>query len=80
MSNVLTPIDSLVLATVTGGKSSSSDYLLKDLSSLASSIKDLSKQTSGMSSTEMLLLCCLAMRNQQPQSNVVYVARGPRYW
>jgi hypothetical protein len=80
MSNVLMPIDSLVLQTVTGGYKSSGDALLNDLSSLASSIKDLSSQTSGMSSTQMLLLCCLAMRNQQSQSNVLYVARGSRCW
>jgi hypothetical protein len=73
------PIDSFVLETVTGGKSSS-DALLKDLSSLATSIKDLSSKTSDFSSTQMLLLVALAMRNQQSQANVVYVARGPRYW
>jgi hypothetical protein len=80
MSNALTTIDTLSLETVTGGYKSSGDALLKDLSSLASSIKDLSKQTNGMSSSQMMLMVVLAMRNQAQSSNVVYVARGPRYW
>jgi hypothetical protein len=77
MSN-LTTIDTLALETVTGG-TKSGDALLKDLSSLASSIKDLSAKTSGFSSTQMLLLVALAMRNQQP-ANVVYVGRPRFYW
>jgi len=78
MSNAIIPIDATTLAAVTGGTSHSSDPL-KDLSSLASSIKDLSKQTSGFSSTQMLLLCVLALqRNQQP-AGVVYVGRSRWY-
>ncbi|MEO8704632.1 MAG: hypothetical protein ABI867_31545 [Kofleriaceae bacterium] len=85
MSNVIQPIDLEVLAAVTGGShhGSSSSYgssVLNEISGLASSIKSLTTQTSGMSSTQMMLLCVLAMRNQQASSSVVYVARGPRYW
>lgn len=74
-------IDPLVLAEVTGGKGSSSssssgiDGLLSQLNSITSSIKDIKTKTSGLSSTEMMMLCVLAARNQQPTS-VVYV--GPR--
>lgn len=75
MSN-LTTIDSLVLDTVTGG-ARSGDQLINDLNSLASSVKELGNKTSGFSSSQMLLLAMLAMRNQQP-AGVVYVGR-PRF-
>jgi hypothetical protein len=86
MSNVIQPIDLAVLEAVTGGshKPASSSYgsdVLNEISGLASSIKSLTNQTSGMSSTQMMLLCVLAMRNQQAGgTNVVYVSRGPRWW
>ncbi|MBA2543362.1 MAG: hypothetical protein H0V17_27220 [Deltaproteobacteria bacterium] len=75
----LVTIDLATLTTVTGGKSG--DPLINDLSYLASSIKDLTKQTSGFSSSSMLLLCMLALQrnNNAAQTNVVYVQR-PRYW
>ena len=75
----LATIDSLVLDSVTGGRSGAGDQLLNDLNSMASSIKDLSNKTSGFSSSQMLLLAVLAMRNQQP-TNVVYVGRPRWYW
>ncbi len=75
----LVTIDLATLTTVTGGKSG--DPLINDLSYLASSIKDLTKQTSGFSSSSMLLLCMLALQrnNNAAQTIVVYVQR-PRYW
>lgn len=76
---ILMSIDLRQLETVAGGKSHS-DPVLSQLSSLASGIKDLSKQTSGFSSSQMLLLGLLFMqRNQPAHTNVVYVSRG-RWW
>ena len=73
MSNELKSIDPTQLATVSGGKS---DPLLSQISSIASQIKDVTKATSGMSSTQMLLLCAvLANRNQANNSTVVYYRR-----
>ena len=81
MSN-LPAIDLAALQTVTGGgsrtRSSSSggiDDLLKQLGSITDSIKDISKKTSGFSSSQMMLLCVLAMQRTQP-SGVVVVGRG----
>ncbi|HWU88081.1 MAG TPA: hypothetical protein VN253_12430 [Kofleriaceae bacterium] len=78
-------IDPLVLGGVTGGKSSSGsssssgiDGLLSQLNSITSSIKDITTKTSGLSSTEMLMLCVLAAQNHAPTS-VVYVG-GRRSW
>ena len=74
MSNELKSIDPSQLATVAGG--GKSDPLLSQISSIASQIKDVTKATSGMSSTQMLLLCAvLANRNQANNSTVVYYRR-----
>lgn len=79
----LVTIDLGTLTTVTGGKSGG-DPLLNDLKYLATSIKDLTKQTSGFSSNTMLLLCCLALQRNNAgfgggNTNVVYVSRGRRW-
>ena len=81
MSRELVSIDPHVLDEVLGGKSHGSsssniDGLLSQLSSITGSIKDITKKTSGLSSTEMLMLCCLALQNRSAPSSVVYV--GPR--
>jgi hypothetical protein len=84
MSTPLTSIDPNALATVTGGGGRPSkggsgiDGLLDQLSSMAGSIKDIKKKTSGFGQTEMLMLCMLAIQNR-PQANVVYVGRR-RSW
>ena len=78
MSNELISIDPTQLATVSGGKSDGgkSDPLLSQISSIASQIKDVTKATSGMSSTQMLLMfAVLANRNQANNSTVVYYRR-----
>ena len=78
--NALVPIDSNTLDTVTGGGSSSNiDSLLGTLNSLTSSINDIKKKTNGLGSSEMLLLCMLAMQSR-PASGVVYVGRRPGCW
>lgn len=74
--NALVPIDSLTLDSVTGGGSHSKsgtgiDGLLGQLNSLTSSLNDIKTKTNGLGSSEMLLLCMLAMQNRS--SNVVYV-------
>jgi hypothetical protein len=73
-----TPIEPTALAAVTGGATrrggSNIDGLIDQLNTLTSSIKDINQKTSGFGSTEMLVLCMLAMRQQQPP-NVVYVGR-----
>jgi hypothetical protein len=90
MSRELVSIDPHVLDNVTGGKASSSgtgssggassssgiDGLLSQLSSITSSIKDIKTKTSGLSSSEMFMLCALAMQNRPQQASVIYV--GPR--
>jgi hypothetical protein len=82
MSRELVSIDPHVLDEVLGGKShggsssSNIDGLLSQLNSITGSIKDITKKTSGLSSTEMLMLCCLALQNRPAASSVVYV--GPR--
>jgi len=80
MSNEIKAIDLNVLDAVTGG-TKRGDSLINDLSYLATSIKDLTQKTSGFSSTQMMLLCCLALQRNQPNAstNVVYVSRG-RWW
>jgi hypothetical protein len=85
MSSPIATIDPLVLAAVTGGSkssnsssSSSIDGLLNQLSSLTSSIKDIKTKTSGLSSTEMMMLCVLAAQNRGASSSVVYVSGGRR--
>ncbi len=83
MSNPIMPIDLDALESVTGGSSprrssyGSSEQLLNDLGSLATSIKDVTAKTSGFDSTQMMMFVMLAMRNQSP--NVVYVGRS-RCW
>ena len=71
------------LQSVTGGKRHG-DPLLNDLSTLASQIKDVTKQTSGFSSSQMLLLCALVLQRNNfahgGATNVVYVSRGPRWF
>lgn len=66
-----------------GGSSSSGniDGLLHQLHSITGSIKDITSKTNGLSSTEMLMLCALALQNR-PAASVVYVgARHPgRRW
>jgi hypothetical protein len=80
----LVTIDLGTLTTVTGGKLHGGDPLINDLKYLTSSLKDLSKQTSGFSSNTMLLLCCLALQRNNGgfnggNTNVVYVSRGRRW-
>lgn len=73
-----TSIEPTALAGVTGGVTrrggSNIDGLIDQLNSLTSSIKDINQKTSGFGNAEMLVLCMLAMQQQQ-QSNVVYVGR-----
>lgn len=79
---LLSPIDLEQLKTVLGGKSHG-DPLLNDLSTLASQIKDVTKQTSGFSSSQMFLLCALVLQRNNfahANSSVVYVQRGPRWF
>lgn len=80
MSN-LPSIDLHALATITGGRGSSSniDQVLQTLNSITDSIKDISTKTSGFSSSQMMLLCVLAMQRNQPANGVVVVGRG-RCW
>lgn len=91
----LVSIDPQVLDAVTGGKSHNSsgggsgnssgsssgiDGLLSQLSSITSSIKDIKTKTSGLSSSEMFMLCALALQNRSSGS-VVYVGnRRPGCW
>ena len=91
-SNEIVSLDVALLEAVTGGTSSSSagaeqlggstnniDTLLSQLHSITGSLNDFKKKTSGLGSTEMLMLCALAMRNnQQPSNTVVIVPGGPR--
>ena len=89
MSRELVSIDPHVLDAVTGGKSTSAsagassstgiDGLLSQLSSITGSIKDIQTKTSGLSSTEMFMLCALALQNRPASASVVYVG-GPRRW
>jgi hypothetical protein len=85
MSRELVSIDPHVLDIVTGGKSQNSstgniDGLLDQLNSITSSIKDIKTKTNGLSSTEMFMLCALALQNR-PSAGVVYVgARRPGWW
>jgi L-asparaginase/Glu-tRNA(Gln) amidotransferase subunit D len=91
MSRELASIDPHVLDNVTGGTSSSSsnssssnnsssssniDGLLSQLNSITGSIKDIQTKTNGLSSSEMFMLCALAMQNRPASASVVYV--GPR--
>jgi hypothetical protein len=84
MSRELVSIDPTILDAVTGGKSSSSsssssgiDGLLGQLNSITGSIKDITNKTSGLSSTEMMMLCVLALQNRPAAgTSIVYV--GPR--
>ena len=81
MSN-LPAIDPQALQTVTGGRGSSSgniDDLLKQLDSITNSISNISKKTSGFSSSQMMLLCVLAMQRNQPNGLVV-LGRGRGCW
>jgi hypothetical protein len=65
-----------------GGSSSSSsssiDGLLSQLNSITSSIKDIKTKTSGLNSTEMFMLCALALQNRPASASVVSV--GTRRW
>lgn len=86
MSSPIATIDPLVLAAVTGGGTSSKscstsgiDGLLNQLNSITSSIKDIKTKTSGLSSTEMMMLCVLAAQNRGASANVVYVSGGRRF-
>ncbi len=78
MSTPLPSIDPGALAAVTGGKNSAGtlDTLLDQLSSITGSLKDIHRKTSGLNSTEMLMLCVLAMQNRGAGSGVVYVGNG----
>lgn len=88
MSRQLVSIDPHVLDIVTGGKSHGSsgsgsgsiDNLLSQLSSITSSIKDIKTKTSGLSSTEMFMLCALALQNRSASSSVVYVGTRRGCW
>ena len=80
MSNKILSIDPTALSTVTGGTKHSGDPFLDDISKLASSIKDISAQTKGFSSTQMILLMGIALQRSQA-TNVVYVSgRRGRWW
>lgn len=79
-SNLIATIDPSILDEVIGGVRSSGgssgiDGLLSQLNSITSTIKDINKKTSGLNSTEMMMLCVLAMQNR-PAAGVVVV--GPR--
>ena len=82
--NALVPIDSLTLDHVTGGyshsrpSSSGIDGLLGQLNSLTSSLNDIKTKTNGLGSSEMMLLCMLAMQNRS--SGVVYVGGRSGCW
>jgi hypothetical protein len=86
MSRELASIDPHILDAVTGGKSSGGgggssssgniDGLLSQLNSITSSIKDIKTKTSGLSSSEMFMLCALALQNRSSSSSVVYVGRS----
>jgi hypothetical protein len=76
MSNELPAIDPTTLTTVTGGRHHG-DKLLSEIGSLASQIKDITAKTSGMSSTQMLLLAAVFMQRRSAP-NVVYVGRNYR--
>ena len=85
MSKTIMPIDLATLEAVTGGSHRGGDALLSDISNLASQIKDVANKTKGFDSTQLLLLCCVALqRNNNPyaygQTNVVYYQRGGRWW
>ncbi len=80
MSKPIDSIDALALETVTGGatvssRCSTSDTLLNQLTSLASTIKDIGTATKGFSSTDMLMLGLLLAQRRQ-----VNVVVGPRYY
>lgn len=83
MPHPLVSIDLAALAAVTGGGTSGSniDQLLEQLNSITGTIKDIGKKTSGLDSTQMMMLCVLAMRQNQA-TNVVVVdgARRPGFW
>lgn len=75
MSSPLVSISSDALDTVTGGGSSvgsNLDGLLNQLNSITSTLKDINKKTSGLGSTEMLMLCLLASQSRG-NSSFVYV-------
>jgi len=87
MSNTnLTTLDPSDLDSVTGGKlvkpgpgsSSGNSEILSQLSSLQSSIKDLSKPAqsgSAFGGSNLMLFAMLAMNRPAAQTNVVYVRR-----
>jgi hypothetical protein len=92
MSRELASIDPHILDNVTGGKSSGGggghsggsgssssgniDSLLSQLNSITGSIKDIKTKTSGLSSSEMFMLCALALQNRSSSASVVYVGRS----
>ena len=83
MSN-LSAIDLQALQAVTGGvrgasSNSGIDGVLQTLDSITSSIKDISSKTSGFSSSQMMLLCVIAMQRTQPNGVVLVGGRG-RCW
>jgi len=86
MSRELASIDPHILDNVTGGKSSGGggghssssgniDGLLSQLNSITSSIKDIKTKTSGLSSSEMFMLCALALQNRNT-TGVLFI--GPK--
>jgi hypothetical protein len=77
MPNEIPSIDPTILATISGGKHNSS--VLSEINSIASQIKDVTKATSGMSSTQMLLLAAVFAQRNNANTNVVYVRSG-RWW
>ncbi len=83
MSNAIMPIDLQTLAAVTGG--THKDALLSDVANLASQIKDVANKTKGFDSTQLLLLCCVALQRQNNnpyaygQTNVIYYRSGRRW-
>ena len=87
MSRELVSIDPHVLDIVTGGKSHNSsggssniDGLLNQLNSITSSIKDIKTKTNGLSSSEMFMLCALALQNRPASTGVVVVGTRGRWW
>jgi hypothetical protein len=80
----LASIDPAALVAVTGGGKHTVernlDDLLGQLSSLKGSIRDVHRKTSGLSQSDMLLLCMLAMQNRSAPADVVYVRTRTSPW
>lgn len=87
MSKELVTLETALLEAVTGGTSNpiggatnNIDVLMKELSGITGSLKDIQTKTKGLGQGEMLMLCALAMRNNQRNNTVVVVPGGHRGW